>query len=117
MIHDFLDHHGLFLKKTDYKALKLLKSYVNRLVSGVSAGALFPKKPTIHFYPETEICPECGSHLHVLKSWRKTCVTMDIGAFWAKEIIFQCPHDQTIFTSSQLRSIAPFMGTYMVSMS
>jgi len=78
----------------------------------VSAGALFPEKPTIHFYPETAICPECGSHLHVLKSWCKTVVTMDIGAFWAKEIVFQCPHDQRIFPSSQLRSLAPSMGTY-----
>lgn len=78
----------------------------------MNAGALFPEKPTIHFYPEIEICPECGSQLHVLKSWRKTCVTMDIGAFWAKEIVFQCPHDQAIFPSSQLRSLAPSMGTY-----
>lgn len=66
----------------------------------------------IHFYPETEVCPECGSDLHVLKSWCKTVVTMDIGAFWAKEIVFQCPDDQRIFTSSQLRSLTPSMGTY-----
>ncbi len=37
---------------------------------------------------------------------------MDIGAFKAKEIVLQCPNDQTIFCSSQLRSLAPHMGTY-----
>lgn len=47
----------------------------------MNAGALFPEKPTIHFYPEIEICSKCGSHLHVLKSWRKTCVTME---YWEK---------------------------------
>ncbi|MEA2038902.1 MAG: transposase [Thermodesulfobacteriota bacterium] len=39
-------------------------------------------------------------------------VTMDIGAFKAKEIVLQCPNDQAIFCSSQLRSLAPHMGTY-----
>ncbi len=112
VIHDFLDHHGLFKKKAHFKALKLLKDNVDKLVSGVSAGSLFPKKPTIHFYPETEICPECGSRLNVRKSREKKIVTMDIGAFVAKEIIFQCPCDHAIFTSSQMRSLAPYMCTY-----
>jgi len=73
---------------------------------------LFPEKPTICFWPETEICPECGSRLSVVKSWQKTIVTMDIGAFVAKEIVLQCQQHRTTFTSSQLRSLAPFMSTY-----
>ncbi len=76
------------------------------------ARALFPHRPTIHFHPETEQCSQCGSQLHVVKTWEKTIVTMDIGAFKAKEIVFQCPNDQTIFRSSQLRSLAPYKCTY-----
>jgi hypothetical protein len=37
---------------------------------------------------------------------------MDIGAFKAKEIVLQCPSDQAIFCSSQLRSLAPHKCTY-----
>ena len=37
---------------------------------------------------------------------------MDIGAFRAKEIVLQCPNDQAIFCSSQLRSLAPHKCTY-----
>jgi hypothetical protein len=39
-------------------------------------------------------------------------VTMDIGAFRAREIVLQCPNDQTIFYSSQLRCLAPLRCTY-----
>ena len=31
--------------------MKLLRSYVDELISGVSAGALFAEKPIIPFYP------------------------------------------------------------------
>jgi len=37
---------------------------------------------------------------------------MDIGAFKAREIVLQCPNDQAIFCSSQLRSLAPHKCTY-----
>ena len=39
-------------------------------------------------------------------------MTMDIGAFKAREIVLQCPNDQAIFCSSQLRSLAPHKCTY-----
>lgn len=92
--------------------MKLLKSYVNRLICGVSAGAVFPQKPTIRFYPEVENCPYCGRKLTVQKSWEKTIVTMDIGAFQAKEIVLECPYDKTVFPSPQLRSLVPANCTY-----
>jgi hypothetical protein len=82
------------------------------LISGVSASSLFPDKPTIPFYPEVEFCPHCGTKLHVQKSWEKTIVTMDIGAFKAKEIVLECPYDKTVFTSPQLRALAPAQCTY-----
>jgi hypothetical protein len=82
------------------------------LISGVSARSLFPDKPTIPFYPEVEFCPHCGTKLHVQKSWGKTIVTLDIGAFRAKEIVLECPYDKTVFTSPQLRALAPAQCTY-----
>jgi len=94
--------------------LKLLKRYVSKITTGVSSGVLFPEKPEICFYPEVESCASsgCESKLFVQKTWTKTIVTMEIGAFTAKEVVFQCPDDQAVFTSSQLRSLAPSSCTY-----
>lgn len=63
--------------------------YVNKLISDVSAEALFPQKPTIRFYPEVENCPRCARKLHVQKSWEKT-----------------------VFPSAQLRALVPINCTY-----
>jgi len=49
---------------------------------------------------------------HVRKTRTKTVVTMDIGAFCAKETVLFCPHDQTIFASEQLRRLVPERGTF-----
>ncbi len=90
----------------------MLKGYVGQLICGVSAGSLFPDKPAFHFYPQVEFCPDCGAKLHVQKTWEKTVVTMDIGAFLAREIVFECPNDKAVFSSSQLRALAPVKCTY-----
>ncbi len=37
---------------------------------------------------------------------------MDIGAFQAKEIVLECPHDKTVFPSAQLRALAPSQCTF-----
>lgn len=50
--------------------------------------------------------------LNVQKTRAKTVVTMDIGAFRARETVLSCPHDQTVFTSQQLRSLVPERGTF-----
>lgn len=82
------------------------------MIAGASAGALFPKKPTVHFYPENHECPTCGSRLHVQKTHTKTVVTMEIGAFRAKETVLFCPQDQTPFISKQLRGLVPEGATF-----
>jgi hypothetical protein len=82
------------------------------LTANVSAGVLFPKKPTIHFYPENHESPVYGSRLHVQKTRTKTVVTMDIGSFQARETVMFSPQDQTIFPSEQLRSLVPEGGTF-----
>jgi len=94
--------------------LKLLKRYVGNITTGISSGTLFPEKPEICFYPEVESCTStgCESKLFVQKTWTKTIVTMEIGAFQAKEVVLQCPDDETVYTSSQLRSLAPSRCTY-----
>jgi hypothetical protein len=86
--------------------------YVNKLISGASAGVLFPEKPIIRFYSEVENCPRCEKKLNVQKSWEKTVVTMDIGAFRAKEVILECPNEKILFTSPQLRALVPTNCTY-----
>lgn len=37
---------------------------------------------------------------------------MDIGAFRAREIVLECPHDKTVFSSAQLRALAPPKCTF-----
>jgi len=85
---------------------------MNRLIVGVGANVLFPEKPTIHFYPENRKCPICKSRLHVGKTRKKTLITMDIGAFQAKETVLFCPDDQRVFHSELLRQLAPIGGTF-----
>ena len=65
-----------------------------------------------HFYPEVDFCPHCDAKLHVQNTWEKTVVTMEIGAFRAKETVFQCPSDKAVFGSPQLRALVPAKGTY-----
>jgi hypothetical protein len=80
---------------------------VDKLVASTGAGALFPEMPTILFYPQVRECPVCGAQLKAQKSRHKTVFTMHIGAFDANETVRFCPHDKTIFSSEQLRSLVP----------
>lgn len=67
----------------------------------------------IHFYPEDQDCPECDSRLHVKKTADpQTVVTMDIGAFIAKQTVLFCPHGHGTFKSGLLRSLVPKNGTF-----
>jgi hypothetical protein len=82
------------------------------LVSGVNPRRLFPRKPTIHFYPEIEICPLCGAKLQVLKTQSKTVVTLDIGAFTSKETCLECSCHDEVYGSQELRALVPDHGTF-----
>ena len=77
------------------------------MADGVSPSVIFPNLPTIHFAPEIQECLTCESRAHVWKTRVKTVVTLDIGAFHAKETELFCPNDQTVFTSEQLRQLTP----------
>lgn len=90
----------------------MIKGFVDRLISDINAGALFPHKPTIHFYPEIQKCPLCDATPSVQKTRTKTVVTMDIGIFQAKETILFCPYDHNVFNSEYLRRLVPSGGTF-----
>ncbi len=82
------------------------------MVSCTSAVSYFKQKPTIPFYPEMASCPHCGAKLKQQKSWEKTLVTMQIGAFVAKQTVLECPNGCAMFASKQLRSLVPYKCTY-----
>ena len=91
--------------------MKLLKSFISKLTGAVRADVLFPKRPTLQFHPKIQECPLCDSTLHVQKTDTKTVVTMDIGAFFAKQTVLHCPHTHGTFKSEQLRNLVPKGGT------
>jgi len=75
-----------------------LKSHIDKIVEGVFAGNLFPEMPTIHFSPQGD---SCSMNHNVLKTREKKVVTLDIGAFRAKETILQSQEDRTILTPAR----------------
>lgn len=79
---------------------------------GIRADTLFPQKPTIPFYPEDRYCPRCNAKLNIQKTQEKTVVTMNIGAFRAREIVLECPRDKSAYFSEDLRKLVPAHCTF-----
>jgi hypothetical protein len=75
----------------------------------VSAKTLFPEIPTIYFYPQHI---SGYDKLTVCKSREKKVVTLDIGAFRAKEIILQCPEDKALYSCHELKALSPYRCTF-----
>jgi hypothetical protein len=65
--------------------------------------------PTIHFYPQPL---SDGSTFTVFKTRQKKVVTLDIGAFWAKETIVQSPEDKVLYPSEELKALVPRRCTF-----
>jgi len=86
-----------------------LRNYIDEVVEGVSAENLFIEIPTIHFFPQEDFCPVNKT---VLKTREKKVVTMDIGAFRAKETVMQSQEDRKIYTCHSLKSLAPHRCTF-----
>lgn len=80
----------------------------------VSAGFLFPRRPTLFFAPSIERCPCCGSELKVHKTRTTTVVTLPIGAFNAHETVLTCPgcNQDILYGSEGLQRLKPFRGTF-----
>ena len=86
-----------------------LKSHINKIVEGVFAGNLFSEMPTIHFSPQDD---SCSMNHNVLKTREKKVVTMDVGAFRAKETVLQSQEDKKIYTSQDLKALTPYRCTF-----
>ena len=80
-----------------------LRNYIDKVVEGVSAENLFIEMPTIHFFPKEDFCPVNKT---VSKTREKKVVTMDIGAFRAKETVIQSQEDRKIYTCQALKRSA-----------
>jgi len=70
---------------------------------------MFPEMPTIPFYPQ--YLSDCDTFT-VLKTRQKKVVTLDIGAFWAKETIVQSPEDKVLYPSEELKALVPRRCTF-----
>ncbi|EFK05958.1 conserved hypothetical protein [delta proteobacterium NaphS2] len=75
--------------------IRCLKDHIEKVVEGVCAGNLFFEMPTVHFFSEEAFC--FGNN-KVLKTREKKVVTLDIGAFRAKETIMQSEDDGKVYT-------------------
>jgi ribosomal protein S20 len=89
--------------------IRCLKSHIDKIVEGVSAGRLFPEIPTVHFSGQGDSRPR---NLTVLKTRQKKVVTLDVGPLRAKETVLQSLADGTIYTCQELTALAPRRCTF-----
>jgi len=89
--------------------IRCLKNHIDKIVDGVNAENLFCEMPTIHFSPQGDCCP---MNQNVLKTREKKVVTMDIGAFRAKETVMQSQEDRRIYTCQDLKVLSPHRCTF-----
>ncbi len=76
------------------------------------SNTLFPEILKLSFYPEMEFCARCGLRLHVLKTGKRTVVTLHTGTFIAHETYLVCPHDGQVHRCEDLQRLVPYKGTY-----
>jgi len=81
---------------------------------GVSAGLLFPRRPTLFFGPSIDRCPCCGCELKVHKTRTAKGVTLSIGPFNAHQTVLSCPkcEKRILYGSEKLHRLKPFRGTF-----
>ena len=92
--------------------VKVLKEHIDELVGAVTAGNLFPKRPTIPFVAEASTC--CGWPLNVQKTHTRTggVATLDIGEFVPRETVLVCRKCASIYISEELQEIVPPWGKF-----
>lgn len=73
---------------------------------------LFPATPELNFRPETESCLQCKTKMNVLKTTKRTVVTMGIGKFVACETHLICPRCGKTSRCEDLRRLVPFKGKF-----
>ena len=80
------------------------------MIESIACGNLFSKEPMISFMPETELCPNCQSRLHVLKTEMKTLLTLHLGKFTAHVTFKNCDycHNHTVYVSKEPWLLVPY---------
>jgi len=78
-------------------------------VKGFSPRHLFSRLPVIYFHPEID--SSCDTFT-VLKTSRKKLITLDIGAFETRETHLKSRKDGIVYTSQELRGLAPHRCTF-----
>jgi len=65
--------------------------------------------PSIDFVAEADHCPVCAAAVQVQKSKRRRVVTLEAGAFVAREVRKRCSHDPThpVMISERLARVVP----------
>lgn len=74
--------------------------------------ALFPEIPELSFVPEIKFCTQCGAGLNVLKTKKRTIVTMNTGPCICHETYLYCTEHSEIHRSQDLQRLVPFKCTY-----
>ena len=82
---------------------------MEKVVEGVFAGNLFFEMPMVHFFSEEAF--RFGNN-KVLKTRQKKVVTLDIGAFWAKETIMQSEDNGKVYNCQELKRLTPHRCTF-----
>jgi hypothetical protein len=93
-------------------AIRVLGDLKERQIEAMNPGALFSEVPKLLFYPEVKFCTQCGRRLHVLKSSKRTVVTLNTGPFIAHETVLVCPDDGKIHRCEDLQRLVPKKATY-----
>ena len=73
---------------------------------------LFPAVPELSFHPEKPTCSRCGNEMNILKTAKRTAVTMGIGKFVARETHLSCPRCRETVRCEDLRRMVPFKCKY-----
>jgi len=82
-----------------------LSDQLNNFVGKLSPAYLFAQPPTVYFGPEQKDC--CSKPLKVLKTKRRSVVTLHIGRFTAAETIGICDGCRRIYGSQELARLVP----------
>jgi len=88
----------------------LLKTLQDQLIDGLLATSLFPTSPTVRAESVESHC--CDRPLIVLKTKRKTIVTLDIGKFRIHETIKHCECCGLKYAPTELHELAPQYGNF-----
>jgi len=89
--------------------VKALQELISKLFGILSPGNLFRKNVKIHFKPEIGFCPICHRRLKVMKTDKRTIVTLHIGKFKAHITFLTCYDcgSKTVYVSKELKELVP----------